>query len=406
MTDLKEKLMPQKEILIIGAGASGLMAAIWAAKGGAHVTVLEGNDKPGRKLLASGNGKCNLTNLTQNPSCYRGTDPQFLWEIVRQFNADRTIAFFTELGLYPKSRDGWIYPCTEQAETVLKLLLLEAEHLGVRMKTREFVLAVRQTDQGFITQTNTWNYSSDAVIVACGSPASAVRGSSDTALKIAEQTGQPYLPFMPALVPLHVRGNFAQKWAGIRVQGAVTLIIDGCEIMREEGNVQLADYGISGIPVFQISRFAVRAARENQKPVQVILDLVPHLDEQELLNRMEMQARTNPWKTVRQLFTGLLPEPLIPVFISKKAKIEEAVKGIKAIPLTVTDAASGRYAQVSSGGIATSGLDDHLQSKIVPGLYFTGEAVDADGACGGYNLQWAWSSGYVAGSSAAAGSAP
>lgn len=100
------------------------------------------------------------------------------------------------------------------------------------------------------------------------------------------------------------------------------------------------------------------------------------------------------------------PEPLIPVFISKKAKIEEAVKGIKAIPLTVTDAASGRYAQVSSGGIATSGLDDHLQSKIVPGLYFTGEAVDADGACGGYNLQWAWSSGYVAGSSAAAGSAP
>ena len=143
--------MPQKEILIIGAGASGLMAAIWAAKGGAHVTVLEGNDKPGRKLLASGNGKCNLTNLTQNPSCYRGTDPQFLWEIVRQFNADRTIAFFTGLGLYPKSRDGWIYPCTEQAETVLKLLLLEAEHLGVRIKTREFVLAVRQTDQGFIT---------------------------------------------------------------------------------------------------------------------------------------------------------------------------------------------------------------------------------------------------------------
>ncbi|MBR0397928.1 MAG: aminoacetone oxidase family FAD-binding enzyme [Eubacterium sp.] len=394
--------MPQKKILIIGAGASGLMAAIWAARCGAHVTILEGNDRPGRKLLASGNGKCNLTNLTQDPSCYRGTDPQYLWRIIRRFDADQTIAFFTGLGLYPKSRDGWIYPCTEQAETVLKLLLLEAEHLGVRIKTREEVQSVSKAEDCLLVRTKTWAYSADAVIAACGSPASAVRGSSDTALVIAEETGQPYFPFMPALVPLHVRGDYAKKWAGVRIQASVSLVIDNVLQMREEGNVQLADYGISGIPVFQISRFAVRAVREAHQEVQVILDLVPHLSEAELKARLEMQQAAAPWKTVRQLFCGLLPEQLIPVFVQKKADITTAVKAVKQIRLTVTDAASGRFAQVSSGGIATAGLDENLQSRYLPGLYFTGEAVDADGACGGYNLQWAWSSGYVAGTSAAA----
>ncbi|MBQ9062949.1 MAG: aminoacetone oxidase family FAD-binding enzyme [Eubacterium sp.] len=393
--------MPQKKIIIIGAGASGLMAGIWAARGGAHVTILEGNDKPGRKLLASGNGKCNLTNLTQDPSCYRGTDPQYLWQIIRRFDVDQTIAFFTGLGLYPKSRDGWIYPCTEQAETVLKLLLMEAEHLGVRIKTREEVQSVSKAGAGLTVRTKTWSYPADAVIAACGSPASAVRGSSDTAIAIAEQTGQPYIPFLPALVPLHVRGDYAKKWAGVRIQASVSLVIDGMMQMQEAGNVQLADYGISGIPVFQISRFAVRAVREARKDVRVILDLVPYLTEAELTGRMEMQQTAAPWKTVRQLFCGLLPEQLIPVFIPKKAEIAAAVKAVKQIELHVTDAAAGRFAQVSSGGISTAGLDENLQSRYMPGLYFTGEAVDADGACGGYNLQWAWSSGYVAGTSAA-----
>ncbi len=394
--------MSKRNILIIGAGASGLMAAIWAARCGARVTVLEANDKPGRKILASGNGKCNLTNLKQDPSCYRGTDPQFLWNVIQQFDVNQTIAFFTGLGLYPKNRDGWIYPYTGQSETVLKLLLQEAEHLGVRIKTREFVTAVTRTEAGsMLTRTKTWEYPSDAVILACGSPASAVRGSSDTAERIAGQIGQPFLTFMPALVPLHVRGNYAQKWAGVRVDAAVTLETESGFTMREEGNVQLADYGISGIPVFQISRFAVRAIRENHEHVQIRLDLVPDLTEAELAGRMEMQSRRNPHKSVRSLFTGLLPEQLIPLFIEKNMDLTTAARRIKSIQLMITDAASGRYAQVSSGGITAAGLDNTLQSVIMPGLYFAGEAIDADGACGGYNLQWAWSSGYLAGINAA-----
>ena len=173
----------KKRIVIIGGGASGLMAAIQAARGGASVTLLERNEKPGKKLLATGNGRCNLTNLLQKESCYHGDQREFAWKVIGGFPADRTIAFFSSLGIYTKNRDGWIYPNSDQAASVLQVLLMEASSLKVKMKTREAVRSVKKVGCTFLTEIETWKYESDAVIVACGSPASSIEGASDTACK-------------------------------------------------------------------------------------------------------------------------------------------------------------------------------------------------------------------------------
>ena len=394
-----------RRVIIVGGGASGLMAGITAAGKGADVTILEGNEKPGRKLLASGNGKCNLTNLTQNPSCYRGHDPSFLWNVIQRFPAEQVLAFFTGLGLVTIQREGWIYPRTEQSESVLQVLLMEAAYRKVRIKTREHVTSVRYEDGCFRVRTDTWTYPADAVIIACGSSASAVRGSSDTALQLAEQLKQRTAPFLPALVPLRIRGDLCKRWEGVRIHAAVTLFSDGQPMMREEGNVQLTGYGISGIPVFQISSPAVKALNSGKKDIRVIIDFCPEHDRESLEALLVRQAKFCPYKTIRQLLTGLLPEQLIPLLAEKNSTVSEVCGRIKAFPVEITGAASPKHAQVSSGGILTEGLDETLQSKTVPGLYFCGAAVDADGICGGYNLQWAWSSGYVAGG-AAAGESP
>ena len=399
---VRGRIVRTKEITSIGGGASGLMSAIWAARSGARVTVLEANEKPGKKLLASGNGKCNLTNLAQSPDCYRGSDPAFLWQIIRQFPAEKTIAFFTGLGLYIKNRDWWVYPYSEQAGAVLNALLMEAEHLKVKIKTRESVESVRREDGRFITRTASWQYESDAVILACGSPASAVKGSSDLAVRIADDLDLPFLSFMPALVPLRIRENYSGRWGGTRAEGAVRLFINGEQAAEARGNIQLAGYGISGIPVFQISRFAVRAIRERGDDVRVLMDFFPDCEEEELLARIRQQRARCPYQSTRQLLGGMLPEALVPVIMDTCQSDEDLVRRIKRLALTITDAASGAHAQVSSGGIDTRCLGSDLQVKKLPGFYAAGEAIDADGTCGGYNLQWAWSSGYTAGVHAAA----
>lgn len=388
--------------MIIGAGASGLMAAVTAARLGAKVTVLEGNDRPGRKLLASGNGKCNLTNLMQDPQCWHSDDPAFVDEIIGGFPADSVVAFFTSLGLLVMNRDGWVYPVTEQSQSVLNLLLMEAEHLGVRIKTREHVNQILpEPDTVFSVRTGSWTYQADRVIVACGSPASAVRGSSGDAGAIAGSLGIQTAPFLPSLVPLRVRGDFCGKWAGVRVHASVRLLVDGKIAAADTGTVQLTDYGISGIPVLQVSHFA-SAALEEKHDVRVLLDLYPDGSQEELLSVLSMRQKLCPYKSSRQLLSGLIPEQLIPVLCGKNdtdlAVIAEKLKNFR---LSVTGCAGLSHAQVCSGGILTSELNLCMESTRYPGLFFAGEAVNVDGACGGYNLQWAWSSGYTAGKYAA-----
>ncbi len=389
-----------KNVVIIGGGASGLMSAIWAARCGANVTILEHNEKVGKKILATGNGRCNLTNLTQDASFYRSSNPDFPWKIISQFSAKETITFFESLGICVKDKNNWVYPYTEQASNVTEVLELEARYRKVKIKSNEEVLSIEKTSAGFQVVTKTWNYACDRVIVACGTHASSVEGSSDTGFHLAKALGHKVITPLPALCALKGKGNYFAKWAGTKMDTCLRLEINNSINIEERGEVLLTDYGISGICVFQLSRFAVRALQEG-KEVQCHLDFMPEFSEQQLFHMLEQRRISSPYKSAQELMVGLIPKKLIPLVVTKKCTDEMIVRQLKDWVLPIKEAYSIKQAQVCSGGVDTTELTPSLESKLQPGIFFAGEVIDVDGPCGGYNLQWAWSSGAVAGQAAA-----
>ena len=364
------------------------------------MTVLEAGDKPGKKLLATGNGRCNLTNVNQGKQYYHGSDQKEAWKIIQKFPMSAALQFFSRLGIYTKNKNGWLYPNSEQAQAVLDVLLMEAAYRKVKIKTRERVREIVPTEGIFQVKTDGWTYRADRVILTCGSPASAVEGACRDGVEISERLGLTTIPMMPALTGLSCRGNGFSRWAGVRVHGTVTLVIQGNRMRSESGEIQLTDYGVSGIPVFQLSRYAVRALEEGCSAL-VELDFLPDFTEEQLRLNLEMRQENCPYKSLREQFVGLLPSRLIPVVVPKEADLSEVIRNCKRYPAAVKGANSMRQAQVCSGGVLLENLDENLQSLRYPGLYLAGEVLDVDGACGGYNLQWAWSSGAVAGLAAA-----
>lgn len=388
-------------IVIIGAGASGMMAAIAAARGGAAVTVLEQNEKPGKKLLATGNGRCNLTNLEQRPEKYRSTCREFPAQALAHFGAQDAIAFFSRLGVYTRNRGGWIYPNSDQASSVLDVLLMEAEHLKVKIKTRETVVQIEREGEGFAVCTDGWRYPCDRVILTTGSPASAIEGSSESGRGLASAFGHSWIDMLPALCGLRGSGENFSVWAGVRAEGSATLFLDGVPIRTERGELQCTDYGLSGIPVFQLSRYAVRALSEGC-PAALSADFFPDMEEEFLAGLLHTRLKQCSYKTPRQSLTGLLPEKLIRMFWKKNSDFDSLAHTLKHFSFPVKGASSLAQAQVCSGGIPCSEVcPDTMESRIQRGLYFAGEVLDVDGACGGYNLQWAWTSGFLAGTHAA-----
>lgn len=388
------------KIVIIGGGACGMMAAIQAARKGAQVTVLEQNEKPGKKILATGNGRCNLTNFHQDPSCYRCEDPEFPWKIIEQFPLEETLKFFRELGIYTRERNGWVYPYSDQAAAVAQVLEMEARHLKVKIKTREKVTDLKFFPQGYEVFTESWHYECDKVLICCGGSASSVEGSSDFGYMLAQNLGHHLVEPIPALVALKGIGNYFSKWAGTRMEGIIHLEIDGKPVKEERGEILFTDYGISGIAVFQVSRYAVRAVR-NKSVVSCRLDLMPDFTEEELFQLLEERKKNCPYKTPGELLTGLLPQKMISVLITAGETSSQLARNLKNWTVPIRDAWSLKQAQVCSGGVDTRELTAHLESTLHSGLFFAGEVVDVDGPCGGYNLQWAWSSGAVAGRAAA-----
>ena len=382
-----------KNVVIIGGGASGLMAAIWASRLGAAVTVLEKNDKPGRKLLATGNGRCNFTNRYQDASCYRTGNQERASRVLEQFTEQDTEQFFEQLGIRIRSREGWLYPASEQAQSVLDLLVLEARFRKVKIKTRETAVAVEKAENGYLVRTEGWQYPADSVIICCGSCASQIAGSDGDTLRFADQLQLASIPFSPALCPLRCKGNQFSSWAGVRVRAKITLLVENQEILTEQGELQLTDYGVSGIPVFQISRYAIRAVHEN-KNAELSINFFPELNQKELEEYLEQRKTACPYKTEKELLIGLFPEKLIRVLCAQK----NLIHGINDFRLPVKDSLSFEQAQVCSGGVDTSEVQSKtMESRLHKGLYFAGELLDIDGTCGGYNLQWAWSSGATAG---------
>ncbi len=401
-------------VTIIGGGASGLTAAITAASAGAGVTLLEQNDRVGKKILSTGNGRCNYTNLHQEPSCYHSENPAFPWGIIRQFDAGETISFFKDLGIFPKSREGYLYPNSDQASSVLDVLRMECRRLHVEIRTDCRCTKIRPDKSGFRLKTTSGEIRAHRVILAVGSPASAAAGSGDAGYTLARQLGHRIVPVVPALVQLRCREDFYKSISGVRVTGEVMILADQVCIARDRGEIQLTNYGISGIPVFQVSGTAAQALYRRQS-VKAVLDFMPDMERQSFQDFLKERIKIRPEKTVEEFLVGLFPKKLWNLWIRlgglprsqavgtlKDGQIETLARLIRQFETNVTSANPLAQAQVCRGGVDTRDVDpETLESRLIPGLYFAGEVLDVDGLCGGYNLQWAWSSGHVAGKEAA-----
>ena len=392
----------KKQVIIVGAGASGLMAGIMAARGGSGVTILEKEKKPGRKLLRTGNGKCNLTNTGDIRRAYHGTDPGFAARALDAFSVQDTIRFFTEIGLYTTSRDGWIYPYAGQAESVLACLLREAAKLKVKIKNNETVIAVTKRDDQFHVQTSSWTYTADCVILSVGTAASLVKSQLPcNGLTLAQSLGHSTVPQRPSLVPLVCEGADKKGWSGVRIQGTCTLCTQGVELASETGQLQLTEQGVSGIPVFNISGRAL-ILLDGGLPVTLKLDFFPDFDREMTQAFLESRRTLLGTDDMKSVLTGLFPEKLIPALTKGTFSIEDLTNRIKSCELHVKGSAGVGSAQVMSGGIRTDEVDAATsESMICPGLFITGELLDIDGVCGGWNLQFAWSTGANAGRHAA-----
>ena len=394
---------------IIGAGASGMMAAVAAAEHGAKVTLLEHSDRIGKKILVTGNGKCNLTNLNVSKDDYRGNHPCFVVPILEEFGIQDTLTFFEKKGLFWKEREGYVYPISGQASTVLDLLRYTLEQCRVNVVTDCKIKNI-QKKQDFLVQTENGNYSFDRLILATGGKAAPKTGSDGSGLLLAKKLGHTVIRPFPALVQLRCQETYFKSISGIRTDVVLTLSLDGRIHCVEEGELQITDYGISGIPTFQLSRYAAEGLAKKQN-VAVGIDLFPQFSEDRLLALLLERKMQCPGTTdLERFMTGMLNKKLN-FFVLKQCgllpsdtisslreqDIQKITLFLKNWNVTITETNSMDQAQISAGGVDTLELKPFLESKIVEGLYFAGEILDIDGRCGGYNLQWAWSSGYVAG---------
>lgn len=409
-----------RKVAVVGGGAAGMMAAVQAAYAGARVTVYERNDRVGKKILSTGNGKCNFSNEDMRAACYYGSGAGYVDGFYKQFGVAETKTFFRELGMRIKDRNGYLYPASEQAATVLDVLRYEMERLGIEICAGCRVTGIDGPENPgcrLTLETETAAYKKrtyDAVILACGGRAAPKTGSDGTGLAMAKRLGHRIVPTVPALTALRCGETFWKQVAGVRCEARLMLYIDGNEVSSVQGELQLTDYGISGIPVFQFSRIAAYALQEG-RTVTVKIDLMPDpgaADTQEAFwaQRWERQKR----QSMEQFVTGTVNKK-VGLLLLKLAGIRETetvceIEGARrrkleqlfhTFEVTVKGTNSFEQAQVCAGGVDFAEVTDRLESVRRPGLFFAGEILDIDGICGGYNLQWAWSSGAVAGRAAA-----
>lgn len=402
-----------RTVAVIGGGASGMMAAVTAASEGARVILLEHKDRIGKKILSTGNGRCNFTNIHQEPICYHSEDPLFPWEVVEKFNAQAVISFFLQLGVYSKNRNGYIYPNSDQASAVLDAFRMELDRLKVEIRTGVECREIRPGKKGFTVLTDQGPVRADRVILCAGSKAAPTTGSDGSGYDLAKKLGHRILPVLPALTALKCEEKFFKSIAGVRANGSVSIWSGDECIAKDTGEIQLTDYGISGIPVFQVSRYASKLLYE-KKETDAVLDFMPDFTKEQTNAFLRARAKTRPDKSAEMFLIGLFHKKLCDLWIrlseiprQRKAgeltedEIARLTSLIKEFRVRVRETNPYDKAQVCCGGVDTREVDpETLESVYVPGIYFAGEILDVDGMCGGYNLTFAWASGYVAGKAA------
>ena len=408
-------------ILIIGGGAAGMMAAASVLETGGRVMIIEKMNQLGKKLLATGNGRCNYTNLNQKAKYYHVKESDEVWKLLKRFDEKKTISFFKEIGIYPVERDGYVYPMSMQAlalRNCLERKIKKAEiHLDEEVLDISENVSATGKSTGYIVKTSKDKYLAKNIIFTAGGMAAKCHGSDGACFSILRRLGHTIVTPVPALTWFKIKEKYTKLWAGVRVKARIKAYNETGDMLAEDiGELQLVATGISGIPVFQISRYVSREI-ENKKKPYIEVDFLPELTYNEVYMEMIKRRDYDRELEVSCILEGVINNKLIDAILSMAGikrdtllqdildtQCEKICSLIKCFKADICEIAGFDNAQVTSGGVKKSEIDfSNMSSKLYEGLYFAGEIVDVDGICGGYNLQWAWSSGYIAGMSAAGG---
>lgn len=402
------------EVIVVGGGASGLTAAVSAARNGHKVTILEHKDRVGKKILATGNGRCNLTNLGLKKgeySVYGQESQEFVSRLFDRFGVRDTLDFFEDLGLEFKTRDDLVYPNSDQASSVLDVLRFALDDLGVNIICDCHVITVKKKGERFLILTDNGEFSCERVILATGLKAQPKLGSDGSGCKIASSLGHTVNNVTPGLVQIKCKEDYFKSVSGVRIPAGLTLWDGKRKVYSEEGELQLTAYGVSGIVAMNLSNRLPGTSRDRY----IVIDALPKFGYEELSGILESRIKkfARSMRPSASLLCGLLPKKLgdlflrmmdinpdksfneeYPVICRNAVALTSLIKGWK---VEVKGTNSFEDAQICLGGISLSEVKETMESRIVPGLYLCGELLDMHGDCGGYNLQAAWSSGYVAG---------
>jgi len=402
------------DVIIIGGGAAGLAAGIIAARRGARTLILERKELPGRKILVTGNGRCNLTNSAADEvERYRGAEPRFARNTLSAFNVASTLAFFEELGIAVVERDGRWFPRSMAAADVLEALLEGCREAGAELLNLARVAGLEPGSPWLVHGAGGRSWRARRVVLATGGCSAPKTGSDGDGFRLARKLGHRVLDPLPALVGLECRGNLGHFLQGVKLDARARCVAAGLELGPDE--VLFAHYGITGPLALDLSLELGRELAAG--PVELELDLLPELDADELPGLLQRRADDHPRRELGNLLLGLLPRRVPPVLLRRleldptincaamRAEVRDRLAAtLKALPLTLSGPRGWEEAAATLGGVDTGGVDPRsLESRLRPGLHFAGEVLDICGECGGFNLQWAWSSGVVAGESAVAG---
>ncbi|HKM39896.1 MAG TPA: NAD(P)/FAD-dependent oxidoreductase, partial [bacterium] len=373
------------------------------------------NPRVGKKLLATGNGRCNFTNTDLDVSHFHGSDPGFINAVLDRFSGQRTLSFFRELGIEPRQEEaGKIFPASGQASSIVDVLRYQADHLGVALICDTDVKSVQKNGSLFTVNTAVGCFRADAVIIATGGKAGPQFGSSGAGYTLSAPFGHRLVKPVPALVQLRLKAPFLKAIAGVKLQGQVSIFQGNTCVNSAAGEILFTNYGISGPPVLALSRTASKILNRGGQPMLKV-SILTHQRAKDIARYLQRRFQTQHHKTAelslvgfihKRLIVTMLKEAGIPLKIPaaqiNQAQINCLASLLASWTFPITDTNGWTAAQVTAGGLHQDHIcPQTLGSTLLPQLYFAGEIINVDGDCGGYNLQWAWSSGFVAGTAAA-----
>ena len=397
------------DVVIIGGGASGIVSAIYSKTKDNRVIVLERNDKILKKLLMTGNGRCNYLNEVYSTNNYHSENIDIVDKIISSKNITMVKDFFDELGVIPKIKNGYYYPYSNQALSIKNILEEKALSKNVEIRYNSLVTDVCKEDDKFIIICNDEKITCDKLVIATGSRAYPKTGSTGDGYKFLKGFNHTITPILPALVQLESDFKYLKEWDGVRSDVVLELFEDNKFISREEGEVQLTNYGISGICTFNLSHFVVKGLKDNKKEV-ISINFVPFI-ETLITPWMDNYSKKNKDKNIYELLEGFLNTKLIDIIL-KVSNIKkdsyykdltndeklELCKNLRGLKINITGNKSFDSSQICSGGVKLDEIDPNtFESKLVKNLYITGELLDMNGNCGGYNLTTCWISGILSG---------